>query len=399
MKYIYSVCLCCCFFSSFVLAAQHELPAFDLYGQIIDTHHTDQATTIDFAVNTKQRDAYPYADTIVIGCYDATHNDHRKKLVWKTTVTIHWISLQSAVYASVTIPKWTKDYQVMCHIDDTNIVPERNESNFIAWVTVRAKAWWTIVPPQEPVYKHPQPPVVPSPTPVCTIKKHEACSDVIHEPRWGAYMSSLWLTIPADLKREISEYRIQWFNWSRSKWYTPGVDDIDRKTNCPGDVMYAKNQAKIISPTNCARRVWSYFDDHVHQIRSCFTSEEKVCTLPPVKHTPPVIIPLPPKECIWDYCNLIPLPIVSPAPEKECIWRYCGRRLPPVTKRPPVASPIIHPIPTPPKYSPPLPDDWFSDCLGADCPWRWNNEANNDNQRRIVDPQSINTEFDWLSWL
>ena len=424
MKYISIVCMLLCMSVSYVGASYQELPFFDLYGQITNTSHGDSATEITFAVNTKQRETYTRADTIVIGCYDATHYDNRKQLVWQTTVNIQGISNTKAVYATVTIQKWTTDYHVMCHIDDTNIVPEINESNRIAWVTVAAKKWWTtpIAPsPKKPILPVvPAPPVVP--TPICTIEKQEACSDVIHEPRGDKYMSSLWLEIPATLKSSISEYRIQWSNWSWSKRYTPGIDDIDRKTNCPVYGTYASQSATVAPPSNCARRVWSYFDDHVHQIRSCETTEQKVCELPPVAIVPPVVTPYPPKECkwdycnliplpivtptppeacVWDYCNLIPLPIVTPEPEDICIWRYCGKRLPPVSKRPPVSKPIIvnPPVIEAPIYIPPVADDDFSSCLWADCPWLWDKDENDFENRRIVNPQSINTEFEWLAWI
>lgn len=400
MKYLSIVCVLLCVSVSYVGASYQALPHFDLYGQITNTSHGDTATEITFAVNTKQASAYPYADAIVIGCYDATHYDNRKQLVWKTTVNIQWISLQKAVYATLTIQKWATDYHVMCHIDDTNVVPETNDNNRIAWVTVRAKKTWTS--PIAPTPTKPTQPVIPtppvSPAPICTIKKKEVCSEVTLEARGGRYMSSLWLEIPPALTSSISAYRIQWSNGWWSKRYTPGVNDIDRKTNCPSNEIYANQSTTTIPPTNCARRVWSYFDDHVHQIRSCETTEQKVCELPPVNKVPPVITPYPPKECIWDYCNLIPLPIVTPTPEKECIWRYCGKRLPPVSKRPPIAGPIVHPIPTPPVDTPAIPDDWFSPCLWEDCPWLSDKDENDFDNRKIVHPQSINTEFAWLSW-
>ena len=52
---------------------------------------------------------------------------------------------------------------------------------------------------------------------------------------------------------EITSYRIQWFDGSWSDWYTPGQNDIDSKANLDGT----------------QRRVWSYFDDHVHQYQYC----------------------------------------------------------------------------------------------------------------------------------
>jgi len=52
---------------------------------------------------------------------------------------------------------------------------------------------------------------------------------------------------------EILQYRIQWFNGNWSPWYTPGVDDIDWKTNLD----------------DTQRRVWSYFADHSHEYIVC----------------------------------------------------------------------------------------------------------------------------------
>ncbi|MDP2812462.1 MAG: CARDB domain-containing protein [bacterium] len=54
---------------------------------------------------------------------------------------------------------------------------------------------------------------------------------------------------------EIYQYQIQWFSGYWSPWYTPGLDDIDWKL---------KN-----------RRVWSYFENHHHQVRICQDDDEE----------------------------------------------------------------------------------------------------------------------------
>lgn len=61
---------------------------------------------------------------------------------------------------------------------------------------------------------------------------------------------------------KILRYRIQWFGGPWSYWFTPGVNDIDWKTNTDSS----------------SRRYWSYFDDHTHEIEvaeSCDTKREK----------------------------------------------------------------------------------------------------------------------------
>ncbi|MFH1866716.1 MAG: fibronectin type III domain-containing protein, partial [Patescibacteria group bacterium] len=52
---------------------------------------------------------------------------------------------------------------------------------------------------------------------------------------------------------EILKYRIQWSGGGWSDWYTPGVDDVDWKTNDNGT----------------KRRVWGYFGDHMHEYEKC----------------------------------------------------------------------------------------------------------------------------------
>ncbi|MDQ1281729.1 MAG: hypothetical protein QG630_80 [Patescibacteria group bacterium] len=59
---------------------------------------------------------------------------------------------------------------------------------------------------------------------------------------------------------EILKYRIQWFNGSWSPWYVPGVNDQDWKNNYDGTT----------------RRIWSYFDDHVHEYEKCISTASKL---------------------------------------------------------------------------------------------------------------------------
>ena len=58
------------------------------------------------------------------------------------------------------------------------------------------------------------------------------------------------------LKGKIVAYKIQWFSGGWSKWYVPGVNDIDHKVN--------------LNNGACGmRRFWSYFFDHNHQYIIC----------------------------------------------------------------------------------------------------------------------------------
>jgi len=43
--------------------------------------------------------------------------------------------------------------------------------------------------------------------------------------------------VSSNVNPTILSYRILWFGGSWSKWYTPGVDDVDWKDNC-GDIYY-----------------------------------------------------------------------------------------------------------------------------------------------------------------
>ncbi len=93
----------------------------------------------------------------------------------------------------------------------------------------------------------------------CEEQPEEVCTTQVKSKRGDKYMSTLGLTIPTSLSH-IKQYRIQWFNGTRSQWYTPGNNDIDRKTNC---------EWNSTQTNNCARRVWSYFDDHTYEVKTC----------------------------------------------------------------------------------------------------------------------------------
>jgi hypothetical protein len=61
----------------------------------------------------------------------------------------------------------------------------------------------------------------------------------------------------------IVAYKIRWFNGQWSKWFVPGINDLDWKFNEVTIPSVQKFQVK--SP----RRVWSYFDDHEHSYILC----------------------------------------------------------------------------------------------------------------------------------
>lgn len=135
-------------------------------------------------------------------------------------------------------------------------------------------------------------------------------------------MSLLGLDIPAHL-HHIQQYRIQRSNGSWSQRYTPGVNDIDRKTNCDHKrwTTYSNN---IVRPDNCTRRVRSYFDDHAYQITSCTTSYTSTCHVPDEK----------PELCRGDDCPIIQLPVIPPYPEKEDKKKTPPKKDPPLRHDP-----------------------------------------------------------------
>lgn len=84
-------------------------------------------------------------------------------------------------------------------------------------------------------------------------KEFEATGEVVDDlavlkPTRDGYWPSLRLE--TWLHPEIRRYRIKWFSGKWSPWYTPGVDDLDSKTNDDGT----------------QRRIWSYFHDHQFQV-------------------------------------------------------------------------------------------------------------------------------------
>ncbi len=60
-------------------------------------------------------------------------------------------------------------------------------------------------------------------------------------------------TLDSSKHPEVLNYRIQWFSGTWSEWYTPGVNDLDWKTN----------------PDGSYRLVWAYFGDHTHEYQKC----------------------------------------------------------------------------------------------------------------------------------
>lgn len=80
----------------------------------------------------------------------------------------------------------------------------------------------------------------------CTQTKVES-----GKPQGGTAWESLHLDTSSH--PEIIEYRIQWFNGGWSPWYVPGVGDLDSKTNYDGT----------------KRLLWSYFQDHNYEIKTC----------------------------------------------------------------------------------------------------------------------------------
>lgn len=97
--------------------------------------------------------------------------------------------------------------------------------------------------------------------------RSEPCESWVKPARRDLAFTSLKLHVPDIwLAQNIEKYRIQWFNWNWSPRYTAWKDDIDRKDNC-GDKFYLGGEKYDPNrPDECARRVWSYFSDHKHEI-------------------------------------------------------------------------------------------------------------------------------------
>ena len=88
------------------------------------------------------------------------------------------------------------------------------------------------------------------------ISTQDICEESIAPPQ----RDSRWhqdLSLQTDqliLDGDIVAYQIRWFNGNWSKWYVPGVNDIDHKYNLNNNTM---------------RRMWSYFYDHEHKYIIC----------------------------------------------------------------------------------------------------------------------------------
>lgn len=121
------------------MASSTSYESVDLQGQITNTTHETTSTTIDIAIRTRQQTPYPNNTTIVVACYDAKQYDIRQTKVVSANVHIYGISSTKAVYTSLTIPKTNQIQTILCHIDDTNIVPELNDHNQVGRVHVHAQ--------------------------------------------------------------------------------------------------------------------------------------------------------------------------------------------------------------------------------------------------------------------
>jgi hypothetical protein len=90
--------------------------------------------------------------------------------------------------------------------------------------------------------------------------------------------TSEFSTLDSAKHPEIKNYRIQWFSGAWSGWFTPGVNDLDWKTN----------------PDGSYRLAWAYFGDHTHEYQKClgpkdvyapnFKGLEKIEPLKPVNN-------------------------------------------------------------------------------------------------------------------
>ncbi|WAR24435.1 hypothetical protein MAR_038104 [Mya arenaria] len=81
-----------------------------------------------------------------------------------------------------------------------------------------------------------------------------------YDCRWPAGLDMADLVIEGG---RIVAYQIQWFNGGWSKWYVPGLNDIDTKFN-----INAK-KCSMSYLANSMRHMWSYFYDHTHKYLVC----------------------------------------------------------------------------------------------------------------------------------
>jgi len=93
------------------------------------------------------------------------------------------------------------------------------------------------------------------------ISTQDTCIEVKSAPdreehRWYQGLSR---SVDAEiLGGRVVAYQIHWFTGGWSRWFVPGVNDIDHKYNDSG---HAANTASH----NTLRRMWSYFHDHEHR--------------------------------------------------------------------------------------------------------------------------------------
>lgn len=93
---------------------------------------------------------------------------------------------------------------------------------------------------------------------------HNTCQQIDNEQPLGpGFAVSFDRNLDFQLLRgRIIAYKIQWFNDSWSDWFVPEYNDVDWK------VTPVRPTPTQPLPTTI-RRVWSYFEDHVHTYIIC----------------------------------------------------------------------------------------------------------------------------------
>ena len=91
---------------------------------------------------------------------------------------------------------------------------------------------------------------------------HKQCKTWVYAPLHTDFYSEIGMVIP--YYNTIQSYKILWSGATWSKEYTVGTGDMDRKDNCWGLFEWKDDK-----PAQCARRVWSYFEDHSFEITKC----------------------------------------------------------------------------------------------------------------------------------
>lgn len=91
---------------------------------------------------------------------------------------------------------------------------------------------------------------------------HKQCKVWVYTPLKTDFYSEIGMVLP--YYNNIQSYKIQWSDKTWSKEYIVGTGDVDRKDNCWGLFEWKDDK-----PAQCARRVWSYFEDHTFEITQC----------------------------------------------------------------------------------------------------------------------------------